>query len=296
MAYAGEAGPRSVGAWTGAARASPAVARVGRRPTVDYLSTTCRGLAKCIVPSPALDLSLFDQEFRLCLDYWLGVRMTEGPRPCPACGNPSAADPMGDHQVGCGGNGDRIHRHDVLRDVLFAASQSAALAPRKEVPSLIPGSVSRPADIFLPNWCGGRPPALDVTVISTMQPLTQAVAATEPSFALKIAEARKMAAHNADYRGIGATFLPIVVETLGGWSPDSISQIARIGRLAGQRLGTLPATTIKHLFQRLSIILWKGNATLWSSRLSLHSAWVRPWHKLLGIFWEIWVCLSNQEI
>ena len=35
VAPAGEAGPRSVGAWTGAARASPAVARVGRRPTAD---------------------------------------------------------------------------------------------------------------------------------------------------------------------------------------------------------------------------------------------------------------------
>ena len=35
VACAGEAGPRSVGAWTGAARASPAVARVGRRPTAD---------------------------------------------------------------------------------------------------------------------------------------------------------------------------------------------------------------------------------------------------------------------
>ena len=51
------------------------------------------------------------------------------------------------HQVGCGGNSDRIHRHDALCDALFAASQSAALAPRKEVPSLIPGSCSRPADI-----------------------------------------------------------------------------------------------------------------------------------------------------
>ena len=227
-----------------------------------------------VVPSPALGLCLLDQEFRLCLDYWLGVRMTEGPRPCPACGKPSAADPMGDHQVGCGGNGDRIHRHDALRDALFAATQSAALAPRKEVPSLIPDSVSRPADIFLPNWCGGRPAALDVTVISTMQPLTQAGAAAEPGFALGVAVARKMAAHNSDCHGIGVSFLPIVAETLGGWSPDSIAQIARIGRLAVQRLDIPPATAVRHLFQRLSIILWKGNATLWSSRLPLHSAWV----------------------
>ena len=54
-------------------------------------------------------------------------------------------------------HGGRIHRHDSLRDALFAAAQSAALAPQKEVPALIPGSASRPADVFLPNWNRGRP-------------------------------------------------------------------------------------------------------------------------------------------
>ena len=81
---------------------------------------------------------------------------------CFACGKSAAADPFGDHQVRCGDNGDRIHRHDAIRDALFSAAQAAALAPRKEVPSLIPGTRSRPADIFLPNWCRGRPAALDV--------------------------------------------------------------------------------------------------------------------------------------
>ena len=75
----------------------------------------------------------------------------------------------GDHQVGCGGNGYRIHRHDSIWDALFSAAQSAALAPRKEVPSLIPECSSRPTDVFLPIWDRGRPAALDVTVISTMQ-------------------------------------------------------------------------------------------------------------------------------
>ena len=48
-----------------------------------------------IVPSPAPGLCVLDQEFRLCLDYWLGVRMTVGPRRCPACGKTSAVHPMG---------------------------------------------------------------------------------------------------------------------------------------------------------------------------------------------------------
>ena len=54
------------------------------------------------------------------------------------------------HQVSCGGNGDIIHRHDSLGNVLFSTAQSAALAPRREVPALIPGANSRPADVHPP--------------------------------------------------------------------------------------------------------------------------------------------------
>ena len=32
------------------------------------------------------------------------------------------------HHVGCGGNGDRIFRHNSIRDAVFSAAQSAALA------------------------------------------------------------------------------------------------------------------------------------------------------------------------
>ena len=92
-------------------------------------------------------------------------------------------------------------------------------------------------------------------MISTMQPLTQASAASELGFALKVAEARKLATHNAKCRNIRVLFLPVVVETLGGWSLDSIALISRIGKLVGERLGTPP---VKHLFQHLFIILSSG--------------------------------------
>ena len=59
--------------------------------------------------------------------------MSEEGYQCSICH--AVADAFGDHQVGCGGNGDRIYRHDSLCDALFSAAQSAALAPRKEVPS-----------------------------------------------------------------------------------------------------------------------------------------------------------------
>ena len=225
-----------------------------------------------VVPSQTLGLSLQNQEFRLCLDYWLGLKMSNAGTICRLCSR--QADSFGDHQVGCGGNGDRIHRHDSIRDGFFSAAQSAALAPRKEVPSLIPASNSRPADIFLPNWSRGRPAAIDVTVISTMQPLTLAGAAASPGYALQVAEDRKMAAHFEACRAVGVDFVPVAVESLGGWSEEAIANIKKIGRLLGQRTGSPPGDSIRHLFQRLSISLWRGNAIMWGSRLPIHSAWV----------------------
>ena len=131
--------------------------------------------------------------------------------PCPACGN--KADPYGDHQIGCGGNGDRIHRHNSIRDALFLVAQTAALAPRK--------------------------------------------------YALEIGEGWKMAAHAEECREIGITFVPLVVETLGGWCEGAVHTIRDIGKLQGLRLGISPAECTRHLFQRLAISLWKGNASLW---------------------------------
>ena len=227
-----------------------------------------------VVPSTALGLHLHDREFCLCLAYWLGLQIGAEELRCPVCTCEGVADPFGDHHVGCGGNGDRIHRLDSLRDITFSATQSATLAPRKEVPSLILGSCSRPADIFLPNWCRGHPAALDVTVISTLQPLTLAGAANIQGHILRIGEERKMTAHNEACLSVGLSFVPMVVEMLGGWSEETSCTIGRIGRLLGQRSGSPPAETIHHLFQRLAVTLWQGNASLWLQRLPTHPPWV----------------------
>ena len=155
-----------------------------------------------VIPSSALGLHLHDREFRPCLQYWLGLRMSEEGARCRIFH--AVADPFGDHQVGCWGNGDRIHRHD---SAVFSAAQSAALAPRREVPSLITDTRSWPADIFLPNWKRG---ALDVTVISTLQQLTIHGAASMQGHALRVGEERNIAAHAEACRTVGVSFVPLV--------------------------------------------------------------------------------------
>ena len=196
-----------------------------------------------MVPTSALGLHLLDCEFRPCLQYWLGLSIfTEGGR-CPVC--QVLADPFGDHHVGCGGNGDGIHRHNSIRDAIFLAAQTAALAPRRELPSLIPGSQARPADIFLPSWDRGRPTALDVTVISTLQQLTLQGAAITPGHALAVGENRKMTMHASHCQAVGVSFVPLVIESLWGWSDLAVKTISSIGRLLGQRLGILPSNSVQ---------------------------------------------------
>lgn len=222
-----------------------------------------------VVPSIALGLHLHDWEFRLCLQYWLGVPMVENGSKCPVCSIPT--DAFGDHQISCRGNGDLIHRHDSLRDALFSAARSAALGPRKEVPSLIPGAKSRPADLYLPYWKHGRSAALDVTVISPMQKLTLQGAAASQGHALEVGEVRKQASHHSACHSAEISFVPLVVETFGGWSHEAVETIKAIGHLQGQRLGLPTSETISHLFQQLGIRLWRGNACMWTTRVPINS-------------------------
>ena len=227
-----------------------------------------------VVPSRSLGLHIPCKDFVLCLRYWLGLPITNRSMTCTACGKFNAADVFGDHQIGCGGNGDRIGRHNAIRDAIYSAAQTAALAPLLEAPSLIPGSSSRPADVFVPIWQLGRPAAMDVSVISTLQPLTVVGAAASPGYALKVGEDRKLAAHQAGCSEAGILFLPLIVESLGGWNDTALDVISRIGRLLALRSSSSPAETTRHLYQRLSICLWRGNAALFSNRLPTSAPFV----------------------
>ena len=178
---------------------------------------------------------------------------------------------MGDHFVTCRGNGDLIHRHDSVRDVLFSVAQSAALAPRKEVPSLLPDSSSRPADLYLPRWKCGLPTACDLTVISPVQNLTLNRAAEIQVYAITVAEEHKLRAHWSHCHQSGISFIPLAVESFGGWSSGTKATIREFGKLQALRCNLPPAHSISHLYQRLSITLWRGNANSWASRMPVLS-------------------------
>ena len=160
-----------------------------------------------------------------------------------------------------------------MRNVIFSAAQSAAFAPTKEAPSLISGSSSRPGDILLPTWSQGRPVALDVHIISPLQQQTIAGAARTPGYALDVGVNRKLRSHLSDCRSVGVDFIPLVADTLGGLAKDSIRIIQAIGKALGKRTNPDdPSVFTKHLFGRLAIALWRGNACYWLH----HSPFIHP--------------------
>ncbi len=66
----------------------------------------------------------------------------------------------------------------------------------------------------------------------------------------------------------GQTSSPLVAETLGGLAEDTIRTITNISRAIENRCGTSDSTpTTSHLFGRVAVALWRGNASLWLHRL-----------------------------
>lgn len=211
-----------------------------------------------VVPSKSLGLAIPSPEFRMVTSYRLGIPLYPAEAPCPVCGKQS--DEYGDHAVACGGEYERISRHDRLRDCIFGAATTAALCPKKEV--MVTSTQSRPADILLPTWTRGQPAALDATVISSLQQATRKGASENSGHALAIAEARKRAAHAANCRDQGVQFIPIAVEVLGGWADEGRAVLRTIARYAAERSQDPPPNATRHLMGKLSIVLQKGNGTM----------------------------------
>ena len=96
------------------------------------------------VPLKVLGLTLPAAKFRFAVCYRLGVPLLFSESTCPKCSR--TLDTFGSHALACAADGDRISRHDRLREVVFNSAAKAALSPVLEKANLT-SSRSRPGDI-----------------------------------------------------------------------------------------------------------------------------------------------------
>ena len=131
-----------------------------------------------------------------------------------------------------------------------------------EMPGLVPGSLSRPADVFVPTWVDGKKMAFDISVVSPTQDAILLRAAEIPAAAIEMRKASKNRQHFDHCRSQGIVFMPLVVETFGGWDSDAVKCLKDMARQCARRWGKNSADEIKHFFQRMSVALQRGNASL----------------------------------
>jgi hypothetical protein len=128
------------------------------------------------------------------------------------------------------GYGERIARHKHLREHFYHVAASCNLAPRKEENALLPDTNARPADVLIPHWTEGRDTALDVTVVSPLLTDRLANSITTPSHTLTCAFNDKCRDYLAACKREGIAFIPLPVETLGGWNAKAELQIKKLAR------------------------------------------------------------------
>ena len=128
------------------------------------------------------------------------------------------------------------HAQHMLRDALNSTAAAASLGPAKEVRFLLPGSDRRPANVFLPYWSGGRDTAWDVTVTHPLQAATVARSATLPGHAAKEAHSRKMREAGELCRRQGIVFIPLALETFGGWHKAAEQELRKLGSVCRKNL------------------------------------------------------------
>ena len=216
-------------------------------------------------PLPSMGLAIPAREFRVLLRHTLGLPIYSAPRSCPVCKS-SLLDVWGSHSVVCSSGGDRIGRHNAVRDALFHIAGAASLSPILETGHIIPGSQRRPGDITIPNWARGRPAAIDVTITSPLQQTTISGAAVEVGVAAHRREQAKDDQALGPCEASGVDFLPVAVETFGAWGPVGLKTISQVSQRWADRHGEPRPRALTWIHQKLSVALQRGNATMLLTR------------------------------
>ena len=146
-------------------------------------------------------------------------------------------DVYGDHAACCTKNGDRIHRHDRVRNLVYRFCNEGCLPSIMEKKGILghckekPGR--RPGDVTVFNWSKGRGLAIDVAVTCpfTINNLPR----EEPCE--NYSETKKHAYYDKDFKATQFMFAALVLESTGGITEEGLGLLRQLFRFAAKREG-----------------------------------------------------------
>ena len=90
--------------------------------------------------------------------------------------------------------------------------------------------------------------------------------AEDGGFAVETAHSKKVKKYRERCEREGLVFLPLAVDTLGGWHEEALEVINKLGRQLARVVGRDEGDTVQHLKERLGVVLLRDNVGLLSSR------------------------------
>lgn len=179
------------------------------------------------IPISGLNQSVGPRQFRVILEYRLGIPLFEADTLCTVCDKPM--DIYCDHALHCAKEVGLKFRHDMVRDVFADICYKAGVAARKEVYldfSSANDTGLNPADILLYIWENGRDVCFDVTSVS---PFTSAATRTfVPGHAIAAAITRKRNKYLDICTAHGYGFGALAFTTLGELNEDIVVFLKRL--------------------------------------------------------------------
>ena len=253
-----------------------ATASIRDKARLNTISSPHAGAWLRAVPNSNLGLAMLPHEFVITIRYWLGIALFPFPPNNVRCICGNVIDPYGDHLLGCGRGALRVRRHDALCDIIWhSLLLDCKQATREQRCS--GSTMSRPGDVFHPDFMDGRSGYFDITVRNTMQPSFINKAAITAGVVADAAEVEKDQRHEAIVERAGGHFYPLAVETLGLWSPSSFSILKSIASKVAAIQAFPFSQVLKHLHEQLSVKLWSYNSRMLHSRMLLEVNDVFKW-------------------
>ena len=114
-------------------------------------------------------------------------------------------------------------------------------------------SNSRPGDIYHPDFLHGKPAYFEVSVRNSFHLAYTVKSAIQPGSAAEAGEIEKDSRHDSDVSSCGG--YPLVIETFGIWSPQSLETLKIIARKCSIMSSISISKATSNLHELLSVRL-----------------------------------------
>jgi hypothetical protein len=218
------------------------------------------------VPAKWLGFRFESIAFKRNLRYHSGIPQVSDQRSsitCPLCKKPS--DVFGDHAISCGSTDARIARHDTLTRFLKTKIRELGYFVPKGEGMAGDLNKQRMGDIVVHQWRLLHDLWIDLSVANTLCPSYSNISANAPLAAADLRVKMKYLKYK-DQIHLVDSFVPLVVETLGGWHPSAFRILKRIGNELAERSWSSSKSGFSNLMTGLSVCLQKANANMLALR------------------------------